>query len=42
MKIKLIYQGKEQIIDNVSIGGYIITEYVKSDNEKIIYHLIIN
>ena len=39
MKIKLIYEGKEHIIDNVSVGGQIKVEYVKSDGTKMYYCL---
>lgn len=41
MKIKFTYNGKEQWIENVSIGGQITVEYVKSDGEKMVYHLIL-
>jgi len=39
MKIKLTYEGKEYVIDNVSVGGLIQIEYIKSDGEKMIYYL---
>ncbi len=39
MKIKLTYEGKEYVIDNVSVGGQIVVEYVKSDGEKMTYCL---
>jgi len=39
MKIKLIYEGKEHIIDNVSVGGQIRIEYVTSLGEKKVYYI---
>ena len=39
MKIKLTYEGKEQVIDNVSVGGQIKVEYVKSDGEVMVYYM---
>ena len=41
MTIELTYNGKKQKIENVSIGGQITVEYVKSDGEKMVYHLIL-
>jgi len=39
MKIEFIYNGKAQVIDNVSIGGSIKIEYTKTDGEKMVYYL---
>ena len=39
MDIKITYNGKEQIIENVSIGGQIAVEFVTSAGEKMIYCL---
>ena len=39
MKIELTYNGKKQVIDNVSVGGQIQIEYVTSDGKRMIYYL---
>ena len=41
MKIKLTYNGKEQIIDNVSVGGRFKWEYTTSYGEKKVYYIIV-
>ena len=39
MDIKITYNGKEQTIEIVSIGGQIAVEFVTSAGEKMIYCL---
>ncbi len=39
MKIKLTYEGKEYIVDNVSVGGQIKMEYVTTNGETKIYYI---
>ena len=39
MKIKMTYEAKEYIIDNVSVGGQIRIEYVTSLGEKKVYYI---
>ena len=37
--IKITYNGKEQTIENVEVGGQITVEYYTTDGEKMVYCL---
>ena len=39
LDIKITYNGKEQTIENVEVGGQITIEYYTTDGEKMVYCL---